>query len=252
MAFIKPGNRIYHYCKLSTAIELILPKFKLLLNNIKNTNDPREYKEFVFAQRYLSTNEINLTDTNRQVSDLLREDCKVLCFSLDYKHFWGNAYANMWAHYGDNHQGVCLEIDRVEFIEENINKIKRKYFQKIKYYEFNIKEPIKHKIVDHTQIKDDNIEDYVKNEFRDKNLKYIYFTKNKEWQPERERRLLYFSKNTENEYCSIRKSLKNIHLGLDFKPQYIPAISELTPDKDLYQMKYSDVGLKSHPLDLKS
>lgn len=251
MAFIKPGNRIYHYCKLSTAIELILPKFQLLLNNIKNTNDPREYKEFVFAQRYLSTNDFNLSNTDRQVSDLLREDCKVLCFSLDHKHFWGYAYANMWAHYGDNHQGVCLELDKAEFIDENKEKIRRKNFQKIKYYEFNIKKPVEHKIVDLTKIKNNNIEDYVKNEFRDKNLKYIYFTKNKEWQPERELRLIYFSHNIENEYCSIRKSLKNIHFGLDFKPQYIPAISKLIPDKDLYQMKYGDVGLISHQLILK-
>jgi hypothetical protein len=248
MTFIKPGNRIYYYCRLSTAIEKILPNKELLLNFIKNTNDPREYKDFVFAARYFPTDTINFDENSKRVSHLLRNDCKVLCFSSDYKHFWGHSYSRMWSHYGDNHEGLCLELDKSEFIEENKDKIASKMFRNIKYYEFDIKKQIKHKPIDYTQIKNGNLDHYIKSKFRNKYSVHIYFTKNKEWESEREIRLIYFSNNLENEYCTIKRSLKNIHLGVKFNDGYLPSIIKLAPDTEIFRMDYRDVGLRSIPI----
>ena len=189
----------------------------------------------------------NVNDRNKIVNKLLRDDCKVICFSLDYKHYWGNSYSRMWAHYGDNHKGICLEIDKSEFIEENQDKIIPECFKEVKYWDFDIRKRIKHKAVDYTHIKKDNLEHYVKMKFRKRHLRYLFFTKNKEWESEWEMRLVYFSTNKTNEYCSIKRSLKNIYLGLNFNDNYLTSIIELDSGIDIYRMEYGDIGLRSNP-----
>jgi hypothetical protein len=246
MTSIRPGNTIYHYCKLSTAIEMILPKRELLLNSILKTNDPREYQDFVFSSIYYPDLMGNLNERNKIVNKILRDDCKVICFSLDYKHYWGNSYSKMWAHYGDNHKGICLEIDKSEFIEENQDKIVPECFKEIKYWNFDIRKRIKHKTVDYTQVKKDDLEHYVKMKFRKRHLRYLFFTKNKEWESEREMRLVYFSTNKDNEYCSIKRSLKNIYLGLNFNDKNLNSLIELTSGIDIYKMEYGDIGLRNN------
>lgn len=226
---------------------MILPKRELLLNSIMKTNDPREYKDFVFSSIYYPTLMGNPNDRNKKVNQILHEDCKVICFSLDYKDYWGNSYSRMWAHYGDNHKGLCLEIDKSEFIEENQDKIAPELFKEIQYWNFNIKKSVKHKTVDYTKVKKDDLENYVKTKFRKRHLNYLYFTKNKEWESEREMRLIYFSTNLNNEYCNIKRSLKNVHLGLNFNDKYLPTVIKLCPDVDVYRMEYGDIGLRSNP-----
>jgi hypothetical protein len=246
MADIKPGNRLYHYCKLSTAIEMILPKRELLLNSIIKTNDPREYKDFVFSSIYYPNLMGNLNDQNKIVNKLLRDDCKAICFSMDYKHYWGNSYSRMWAQYGDNHRGICLEIDKSEFIEENQDKIVPECFKEIKYWDFDIRKRVKHKAVDYTQIKNNDLEHYVKMKFRKRHLRYLFFTKNKEWESEHEIRLIYFSTNKNNEYCTIKRSLKNIYLGLNFNDDNLTSLTGQTSGVDIYKMEYGDIGLRKN------
>ncbi|MFL5764924.1 MAG: DUF2971 domain-containing protein [Bacteroidia bacterium] len=245
MAFTLPGNRIYHYCKLSTAIEHILPNNQLLLSPIKNTNDPRENKSFVFGAQWWQDdfNIGKMNELNQEISNALRDDCKLMCFSEDYKHFWGYESSRMWAHYGDNHKGLCIELDKEEFLKENAGIIDPKLMRKINYYEFNIREPIIHKTVDHTLLKKMGMQEYLREVFRPEHLEYLYFTKNKEWESEQELRLLHFSKNKANEYCSIKKSIRNIFLGVDFHDSYLPAITALCPSIDISKLEYGDVRL---------
>ena len=140
MPFIKPKNRLYHYTSLSTALEFILSKRELLLNPLRKTNDPREYKSFVFAAKYWANSDNGHTEqNNKEISRLLRDDCKVLCFSDDYENYFGYEYARMWAHYGDNHKGVCLELDKTQFIEENKNIIDPNLIKPIHYYKLEFK-----------------------------------------------------------------------------------------------------------------
>jgi len=127
-----PENRIYHYCKLSTAIELILKDQRLLLSPIINTNDPRENKSFVFAANSLKIMDIGaMTNRNKEISEILRKDCKLISFSQDDKHLYGFESSRMWSYYGGNHQGVCLELDKKKFLEENEIIINPTLFKKI-------------------------------------------------------------------------------------------------------------------------
>lgn len=238
-------NRIYHYCKLQTAIEFILPPRQLLLSPLINTNDPRENKSFVFAAAYGPGSDFkDLNENNAEVSKLLRKDCKVMCFSQGHNHFFGYEYSKMWAHYGDGHKGICIQLDKEEFLKENSETISAEYMRKVNYKEFDPTKPHEgHKMVDYNSMKQVGNEQYLKEHFRKMHLDYLYFTKDKEWESEKETRLMHFSEKKENEYCSIQKSLKHIYLGVDFNDNYLPSIIALCPDIPISKLEYTAVRL---------
>ena len=146
MPFLKPGNRLYYYCKLSTVLEEILPNYQLLLSPLQKTNDPRETKRVVFDHRSKHGTDIgDISVLNKEYSEIIKGDCKVLCFSQDYNYYWGCLLSKMWAHYGDNHKGVCLCLDKEKFIQENSDKISPDLFKPIMYIDHDHNKPIEHK-----------------------------------------------------------------------------------------------------------
>ena len=238
-------DRIFHYCKLNTAIEYILKDQKLLLGPLIDTNDPRENKSFVFAATYgLDSDFKGLNENNFEVSNLLREGCKVICFSCNHKHSFGYEYSKMWAHYGNNHKGLCIELDKQTFLEENSSIVKSDLLKPINYKEFDPTKPYEgHKIVDYSAMKQIGKEKYIKELFRKHHLDYLYFTKDKEWESEREVRLLHFSETFEKEYCSIKNSIRHIYLGVDFNNAYLPSIINLCQDVKISKLEYTGVRL---------
>ena len=241
-----PFNRIFHYCKLSTAIENILPRKELLLSPMLNTNDPRENKSFVFGGFFSEPIDImKVAPLNEDISFYLREDAKVISFSKDNyeKNLFGFEYSKMWAHYGDNHKGICLELDKEEFLKENEDIINSNFLKEIIYYKFDITKPVEHKRVNHAFMEFMGKEKYLREKFRNENLDYLYYTKNKEWESEQEIRLLHFSENKTNEYCSIKKCLKNIFVGVDFNGAYLPSLISLCPDITISKLDYQSVRL---------
>lgn len=251
MAELRPGNRIYHFCGLETGLEYILPNMRLLLNPIVHTNDPRENKSFVFGARYWNSDELeghSVEKHNERISDILREDCKALCFSKDYKNYFGYESSRMWAYYGGNHKGFCLELDKTEFLKENETLIDPNLFRDIKYFELDLTKEIECKMIDHTRRKLLGERKYLKEEFRPAHLDYLFFTKNEEWKSEQELRLVYFSENREKEYCSIQRSLKNIYVGVDFHESYLSSLAKLCPEVDLYKLEYKGVRLLPEPI----
>jgi len=256
MTEIVPHNRLYHYCKLSTAIEYILSNRQLKLSPLINTNDPRENKSFVFGVRYWEwegfgfNNDINTL--NEYVSTQIRSDCKVICFSicgvLD-----GYQLSQMWAHYGDMHKGVCIEIDYEEFVKENVAYINTGNFKCIEYvnpksYTDKIVTD-RYKQIDFTSKNcTEEFINYIRKRFRIEHKDYLYFTKSVEWEHEQEFRLLHFSNENSNEFCSIKKSLKGIYLGVDFNSKYLPSILTLLEGETVpvWQLNYSGEWIYCH------
>ena len=237
-------NRLYHYCKLTTAIEYILPDKQLLFNPIGKTNDPRENQSFVFAGLNIHASDNgNFNDRNTEISDEIRKDCKMLCLSRDVSPYFGYELSRMWALYGDHHKGVCIELDKEKFLRENHGKIKDTLFKPVTYYKLDVSKPILHREIDFERIDTIGLTDYVRKEFRPKNTDYLFYTKNKEWESEQEYRLVYFSDKTENEYCKINTCIENIFLGVDFNDQYLPAIKQTCDRVNIYKLEYRDVRL---------
>jgi hypothetical protein len=161
---------IYHYCKLNTAIEHILCDKRLLLSPIKNTNDPRENKSFDFGAITEFTESIGgvgtLMNVNKEVSEILRRDCKVICFSEDHNSISGYQLSRMWALYGDNHKGFCIKLDKEAFLNENANLINPDFFRKVSYKDFNPNLPAEKKWINHDSMNSMGIERYVLESFR--------------------------------------------------------------------------------------
>ena len=247
MRYIRPhkdNNKLYYYCSLSTALEFILPKHQLLLSPLIETNDPRENKSPLFTynsnQRH---GQIGMFELNEKYNKLIKEDCKVICFSQDYKNYQGCHLSKMWAHYGDNHKGICLEINKDKFIQENSQTIDETLFKKIIYTEYDFLRRKRQLNINLVKVESEGEENYIRNKFRIDNIDALFFTKNNEWESESETRLILFSNKILKEYCSIENSLEAVHLGVDFHNSYISAIRNLATNKYIYQMKFLHEGL---------
>ncbi len=251
MRFIRPNkdeNKIYYYCRLSTALELILPYSRLLLSPIMRTNDPRENKPPLFTHNSNRGHaSVDKFDLNEKCNLALKDDCKVVCFSKDYRNYMGCHLSKMWAQYGENHKGICLEIDQRCFIEENSPSINANIFKNIIYTEPDQRRRTTQLDINLNDYDVDGNFQYLKKDFRQKNLDQLFFTKNDEWESESEIRLLIFSGCKENEYCSIKDSLVGIHLGVDFHDSYLSAIEQFSNDKYLYQITFLHDALVSQP-----
>lgn len=248
---MKMGKSIYHYCKLDTVIKFILPHKRLRLSPLQNTNDPRENKSFIFAVRFWHNSDldtIQLKKFNKEISEILRNDCKVLCFSQNHNPYFGYESSRMWAYYGDDHKGLCLELDLDEFLNENESIVNPNLLKEIKYYELDVTEPFDHKKIDYTKMESIGIEKYLKKTFRVEHLDYLYFTKNKEWESEHELRLIHFSDKMTDEYCSIKNSLKNIYLGVDFQNSNLQSITKLCPKTEIFELDFVDFRLSAKPI----
>lgn len=239
----KPGNRLYYYCSLETALNHILKHNQLLLSPIISTNDPRENKNFDFATT--SMGNIDHTKVGSEISKAVRENCKVLCFTKEpNKSIWGFELSRMWAYYGARHKGVCLLLDKQKFLEENKHFINPKLFKEINYYEFDIDDPyLEPKMVDYIKMAEIGKKKYLDEIFIPDNVDYLYFTKNKEWDSEHEIRLIHHSENQENEYCSIIKSLHSIYLGVDFEKSNLASLINLCPHINIFSLEYKHVKL---------
>lgn len=239
---INSENRLYYYCSLETAIDFILSDYRLILNPIRHTNDPRENKDFTFGT--ISNGAIDWRKVSREISEKIKDIAKVLCFTQDHgKTHRGFESSRMWAYYGGSHKGVCLLIDKVEFLNENKHIINPNFLKSINYVEYDdsfIQAEVK---VNFLEIEELGIEKYLNEKFIPDNLRYLFFTKNKEWSSEQEIRLLHFSNKIESEYCSIQKSLKSIYLGVDFQNNYLSSLISLCPHIDIYQLEYLIVKL---------
>ncbi|UTW66766.1 DUF2971 domain-containing protein [bacterium SCSIO 12643] len=246
----EPSNSLYHFTNFKVALEHILPNFELRLNSIVNTNDPREYKSFGFGAingKFSSGKEIREhQEWDSKATNLIRKGVKVLCFSQDYKidEEWFDGYnlPRMWAHYGHNHTGVCFEIDKNIFMDENSDRLKNTFLKAIDYvYKFD------YPWIYYDRLKEVGEERYF-NEFKKANMDYLFFKKFVDWEAERETRLLKFSTESDlDEYVSIKKSIKRIIIGCEFNLVYLPSLIKLSDGIKIEKIAYSNEGFKSFP-----
>lgn len=219
-------KKIYHYTKLSTAIELILPSMTLRTNFLNKMNGPKENQKWSFGSVNVPYGElypeINLnTDQNTahfdsmyQLGEDIKSKIQAICFVHSDKY---NGYANemMWAQYAENHSGICLEIDTNLFLKEN-SDLEIFKFQNINY---NPKKADEWIHWDSRKSKDENISQHIERDFEG-----LFLSKSHYWQKEFEKRLLLIK----DDYCylKIRESLTGIYYGLSTNYHYDKAIQQ--------------------------
>ncbi|WP_417612961.1 DUF2971 domain-containing protein [Owenweeksia hongkongensis] len=238
-------SKIYHYTKLSTALEFILPAMTLRTNFLDQMNGPKENQKWTFGGvnvpyetlyselDYNSNSDKAHFDSMYKFGEDVKSKIQATCFvySDQYKGFENEM---MWAQYSDNHRGVCLEIDTDLFLKEN-SQLDIFKFQNVNY------EPKENEWVrwNKSLSKDENIEQYIK-----RNFESLLLSKSHYWEKEYEKRLLILA----NSYCylNIRESLTGIYYGLSTHYGYDTAIQQfIDPTKTkVYKVYFEDNKLK--------
>lgn len=214
-------SKIYHYTKLNTAIEFILPSMTLITNFLNKMNGPKENQEWAFGGFNINLwiiypetySEKTHIKHQYKLGEEIKSKIQAICFVHSDKY---EGYGNemMWAQYSENHRGVCLELDMELFIEEN-NHLD---IFKLENMNYDLKD---HVLLnwDLKQSKEENILIIIKRHF-----KPLFLSKSHYWEKEFEKRLLIINDNP----CklSIRKSLTGVYYGLSTNNNYNVAIEQ--------------------------
>lgn len=169
-------------------------------NSINNFNDPFD--------PYLKRYDTFLKDEFKKI--------KITCFSEEYDNLL------LWAHYGDNHKGVCLG-----YIIDDINE--NTCFEEIIYKEIKIKE--KNILKKFEDILKESKE--LELEEEELSLGEIYLRKHKKWEYESESRLIHLDIESEEKYYTNLK-LREIIFGLEANQDDINLIKNIV--KNAYNM----------------
>ena len=117
--------KLYHYTRYHTLCKYIIPFKRLKFSSILNTNDPSESNpKFIYGE---SCPTKLLNDNADYYSQMFREEYrkyKFISFCSNRGGVEGFKISSMWAHYGNNHKGVCIEIDTdlLGLLSENLKQ----------------------------------------------------------------------------------------------------------------------------------
>lgn len=135
---------VFHYTRLSTAIEHILYSGMLRFSPRLKTNDPYEYNNLYFGSVQGFSKDGSSTDQEKvekkcadirfEISRIISDEMKILCLCQndfrhqktsqyrDYSEFHGFLKLRMWSQYGEGHMGVCL-VFSANAIEQTIRQM---------------------------------------------------------------------------------------------------------------------------------
>ena len=233
--------KIYHFTKLETAIEFILPSMTLRTNFLNKMNGPKENQEWhfgginidyagMFPETYSKKTHIQ---HQIKFGEEIKSHIQALCFVHSDK-YPGFENEMMWAQYSDNHKGVCLEFDLETFIEEN-NDLNFFKFENVNYG--NIEKVSFY--WNRSLSKKNNIDQFIKRHY-----KPLFLSKSHYWEKEFEKRLLIIA----NKFChlKINRSLSAIYYGLTKIHHYDVAIEQFinSDEIEIYNVYYEDNKLK--------
>jgi hypothetical protein len=175
------------------------------MNKTHRINDPLESKSLFRMDDNRSYEKLGGPPRGRINKE--KEKYNITCFTTDKNYGkisipgWG--LPKMWTHYGDNHKGICIVLNKDKFIKENYKIIKFKGLVKYKLK------------FDFLTIGVSNFETSNKNyyidEFINTHYKELFFQKHYDWRSESEFRIVSFETN----YCSIFESIEGIIYGLN-------------------------------------
>ena len=174
--------RLYHFLNKQYGLDDLYHQ-RLKLAEIMELNDPFEFLSVEFSNK-------EVRKAFKKLKLCLAEKYGLLCFSEN----WTNTV--QWAHYADNHKGLCLGFDLLD------NKL-----IKVSYVDGRLGRPITNE---------------------DINIDLIYkvlSTKHSDWKHEEERRIFVSKEVKSNGFY-----FDNFSKALELKEIIIGARSEITPD----------------------
>ena len=211
---------LYHYTSVEKAMKIIFSK-ELWFSKISKTNDTTESKLRI---QFKTDDSKMLLSEDKRTSDVRKylmennDDIRLLCFSRDIalskkelkfaiamhrnhskdKYFdisgRGFALPRMWAQYASNHEGICFIINKKKF-EDKLKSIAYLRKRDVEYQNFLMCYEIKEKQLNQLN---NQVKEYFNGRLSflelistdEHFIKYNYFTKQKDWENEREYRYI--------------------------------------------------------------
>lgn len=221
--FLRSEDIIYHYTKISTAVEHILYENRLKFSSVLNSIDPIERERFNLGRECNSNNSSNniFLETEKDAQaveeqiEFLLEQVKIICFCENsklekigpgYRPFTKDKYGflkpRMWDQYGDKYKGVCLALSKKAVLENpNID-----FSQKVKYVGYD-KIELNFSHINLNSLLNIGKEKYFANV--SKGIIQTFFQKHKDYRDEKEFRLIRKT-SEEFEFIDISKAIKCI------------------------------------------
>jgi DUF2971 family protein len=234
---------VYHYTSAPTALEHILQSMTIRLGPVKDANDPWEAREhntwLGIAREPTEVWHPFVLEPARRELELALARARVACFSQDdpddpdrERARWqarstcGWAQDRMWAQYADGHRGVCLCFDRdwlLDAFDSELASHGQRFARAVRYgdeqYELGSVKPseaeaetlgpVRHAV-----------------EFRARTAEHRFFTKRRDWEGEREWRLVLFDDKPTgpDAFVPIERALRAVIVGHRFADAYQPVV----------------------------
>lgn len=244
-------KELCHYTKKDIAIEKILYEGKIKFNQIGHTNDPKESIINLSISYFPSLGEKNAVGyyflLSNEFQKIQKEEWKVLCMTMHsskkknqdeitskFQYGWNRPA--MWAHYAENHSGVCIIFDGNKLfknIKSDLSQHElfpkkvsyKKPFTQINYYD-GFQKIIKE------QPETGDLRDEIRKYLKEKRNEY-FFSKFSTWKDESEYRFLVHSTSTNDEFVNVHGTIKSILVGSNFPDVYVPSIKEIAIKLDV-------------------
>jgi len=268
--FLESDDALFHYTKVSVALEHILPDARLRLSLLRDTNDPREYKfKLLNMQGWsLPPGAEELLDRAHPVFDrILRNECRVVCFCTNappivqtedeelhqdpYSSNVGWSKSRMWSQYGENHRGLCLVLSKAAILQQlaTVQETLDWFASGAVTYLKEDRIPRSAVTLDGNLLANQGVERYCSGHIESYH-EALFLTKHVDYRDESEYRFIVADHNGRNESLNISNSLRAVVAGDRTPKVYFPLIRTLA---EKYQAAcrhaYWDRG-KAHLLQL--
>jgi len=201
-------EKLYHFTKYETALA-ILRSGALRFGRLDKMNDIHESCKLIYLQEKRFENSMDCKKTGLLLDYAMAEYSlyRQISLTMDkkkgkggFKH--GFDLHQMWGHYGEKGDGVCLVFDKEKMLKIFENQCKADI---IKHQEIAYQDEICSDI----DVEANNLEEV--KQYISTHLESIYFCKRKEWEHEQEYRLIKRCSNPHNEeYLYYLDALKYI------------------------------------------
>jgi hypothetical protein len=231
---------VYHYTTAPTALEHILHEMKIRLGPVRDANDPwetRSHNLWIGIERETQLPSV-LEPARRALEEALGR-ARVACFSQDAtnepdperarflaRSTRGWAQDRMWAQYADAHRGVCLAFDRdalLDAFDSELANHGQRFARAVVYGD----EQYERGSITPSEAEAEALGParYAL-EFRARTAQHRFFTKRRDWEGEREWRLVLFDDNPtgSHAFVPVEQVLRAVIVGHRFADAYQPVV----------------------------
>ena len=234
---------VCHYTSRKTGLEKILSNQTVRLSRLVDTNDPRESKTRLYFRNEYKVQNGFWQKPGGTLEYKMMAEWRVLCLSCnkqpnrsfmnpndrrvhaDDHSMFAVGYSSMWAHYAEQHKGICIL-----FNGQRLNKCINEFLDNKQYTTWHgfVKYNDDPRVVriNEPEFKGCSEEERIRKSLI-KNYKDNFLYKSTQWKPEHEFRWLVQSKDSSELLIPVKDAITAVVVGNDFSKGFNDSIKSL-------------------------